>query len=59
MTISLTKKERKHLIEVINIVGPILHNFKDEAKEHVKSLESVKQKLSKSKSGPEDWPADY
>ena len=59
MTISLTKKERKHLIEVINIVGPILHNFKDESKEHVKSLESVKQKLSKSKSGPEDWPADY
>ena len=59
MTISLTKTERKHLIEVINIVGPILHNFKDESKEHVKSLESVKQKLSKSKSGPEDWPADY
>ena len=59
MTISLTKKERKHLIEVINIVGPILHNFKDESKEHVKSLESVKQKLSKSKPAPEDWPADY
>ena len=65
MTISLTKKERKHLIEVINMIEPELYkiilaeNLEHKYNNYAECLESVKQKLSKTKPAPEDWPADY